>query len=743
MQRQKPEFECDRLYRCHQRFWSDNGGFEARVAWQRFVVGLFFRQVSHFSSALVEAEAMARKVFDFQVKKVGAHCLQFSGNFLSGKDEALDQAWPQVLVHDLQGNWRCSNSWISPFPASRREIDCEGKDDFRSFICFNPSPPNPSPTPSQPQPPTPFFEVNLLGERSWPNFHEISNIWVRFPLCPNTSENLLRKILFPFSSFLILGRLVNFIIRHEEHFVSQNLKCPTRRAHCSLFWGGLLPPPQPQTYFDSRQPWLCSPRRHWKTAWSASRQPQISMLWRIAILLWNRSWKMPKSRRMCSSNSGLFSTRTRFYVPTRHLCRFRSWYASTRWKTKTRLLANFLQGKHYVNPAAFCGLHFFNPVLVMQLVEVIRTKETSDRTYKAAAKFAKACLRKSSDMHCIPVICTASWQKGCDMWGYPWVHRQPLACALSDTGLLGNTGTHMSTLFQACLMLDRQQGAALFYRKDMSLICKTLSASFSFEVFFRSKDFLREREYPPGHFVIKFLPKNPVPPNLNLNSRNHHSALISEMPHILTSTKLWSWAQVIEYILFLTIKIRMCPGMPQGPFQLADFVGLDTCQAILKGWVEKYPEEKIFTLPKTLTQKVSEGKLGRKTGEGFWKWDGDKIIEWNDDPKWPDCFPFERPAEVSSLAVRFDLLNHAWPLFVSNVAVLLSIFDLCRFWTGEFGQLYNFSYLIQWSCEVLFHWEARPYQVSGESQLSSWTRCICVMFCFSGHRSGRFGYVLE
>jgi len=208
------------------------------------------------------------------------------------------------------------------------------------FVCFRPSLSWGSQPPHAP--PTPFFEVNLLGERYWPNCHEISNIWVRFPLCPNTSENLFRKILFPFCSFPILGRLVNFIIRHEEHFVSQNLKCPSRRAHCSLFWGGLLPPPQPQTYFDSRQPWLCSPRRRWKTAWSASRQPQISMLWRIAILLWNRSWKMPKSRRMCSSNSGLFSTRTRFYVPTHHLCRSRSWYASTRWTTKTRLLANFL-----------------------------------------------------------------------------------------------------------------------------------------------------------------------------------------------------------------------------------------------------------------------------------------------------------------------------------------------------------------------------------------------------------------
>jgi len=44
--------------------------------------------------------------------------------------------------------------------------------------------------------------------------------------------------------------------------------------------------------------------------------------------------------------------------------------------------------------------------------------------------------------------------------------------------------------------------------------------------------------------------------------------------------------------------------MPQGPHQLADFVGLHTCHAILSGWIQKYPEEKIFIMPKSLEEKV-------------------------------------------------------------------------------------------------------------------------------------------
>ncbi len=40
-------------------------------------------------------------------------------------------------------------------------------------------------------------------------------------------------------------------------------------------------------------------------------------------------------------------------------------------------------------PAQFCGLHFFNPVPVMKLVELVRTVTTSDDTYSSARAFAE------------------------------------------------------------------------------------------------------------------------------------------------------------------------------------------------------------------------------------------------------------------------------------------------------------------------------------------------------------------
>jgi len=41
-------------------------------------------------------------------------------------------------------------------------------------------------------------------------------------------------------------------------------------------------------------------------------------------------------------------------------------------------------------PDKFVGLHFFNPVPVMKLVEVVRAEVTSDETYEAARKFAES-----------------------------------------------------------------------------------------------------------------------------------------------------------------------------------------------------------------------------------------------------------------------------------------------------------------------------------------------------------------
>ena len=40
-----------------------------------------------------------------------------------------------------------------------------------------------------------------------------------------------------------------------------------------------------------------------------------------------------------------------------------------------------------------------------------------------------------------------------------------------------------------------------------------------------------------------------------------------------------------------------------------------------------YPDDPAFFVPASLQAKVAEGKFGRKSGEGYYKWDGDKLAE--------------------------------------------------------------------------------------------------------------------
>ena len=56
---------------------------------------------------------------------------------------------------------------------------------------------------------------------------------------------------------------------------------------------------------------------------------------------------------------------------------------------------------------------------------------------------------------------------------------------------------------------------------------------------------------------------------------------------------------------------------PMGPLQLADFIGLDTCLSILKVLQEGFGNPKYAPCP-LLVNMVMAGKLGAKTGEGFY-----------------------------------------------------------------------------------------------------------------------------
>ena len=68
---------------------------------------------------------------------------------------------------------------------------------------------------------------------------------------------------------------------------------------------------------------------------------------------------------------------------------------------------------------------------------------------------------------------------------------------------------------------------------------------------------------------------------------------------------------------------------PMGPIELGDVVGLDVRLDILEYLREELGER--FRPPQILKRKVRAGKLGRKTGEGFYLWEGDEKVGVSDE----------------------------------------------------------------------------------------------------------------
>ena len=65
---------------------------------------------------------------------------------------------------------------------------------------------------------------------------------------------------------------------------------------------------------------------------------------------------------------------------------------------------------------------------------------------------------------------------------------------------------------------------------------------------------------------------------------------------------------------------KKCLNMPMGPLELADLIGLDICVAIMNVMYNGFKDEKYAPAP-NLRELVEKGNLGRKTGQGFYKYE--------------------------------------------------------------------------------------------------------------------------
>ncbi|MBX6368950.1 MAG: 3-hydroxybutyryl-CoA dehydrogenase [Rhodospirillales bacterium] len=71
--------------------------------------------------------------------------------------------------------------------------------------------------------------------------------------------------------------------------------------------------------------------------------------------------------------------------------------------------------------------------------------------------------------------------------------------------------------------------------------------------------------------------------------------------------------------------MRLGANHPMGPLELADFIGLDTCLAVMQVLYEGLADSKYRPCP-LLVKYVEAGWLGRKAGRGFYDYRGEKPV---------------------------------------------------------------------------------------------------------------------
>lgn len=177
------------------------------------------------------------------------------------------------------------------------------------------------------------------------------------------------------------------------------------------------------------------------------------------------------------------------------------------------------------------------------------------------------------------------------------------------------------------------------------------------------------------------------------------------MPYLLESMDL-----MLEGVPMAVIDKAMTNfGMPMGPITLADTVGLDVCLSVAKHLGNYYPVQ----IPQRLVELVEKHKLGRKTGEGFYKYDkrGKQIKS--------EQISYDKPLEEISNRLVLRMLNEAFACLHEGVVENGDLLDAGMIFGTGFAPFRGgpIHYAKSQGIEELYHQFLKQLQLRGDNKI--------------------------